>query len=51
MFVCTDSTEIFSKLRPACLNYNLPNVFTDSYSAGVSLLIDFFSLGHIFTDY
>ena len=24
-FVCTDSTEIFSKLRSAGLNYNLPS--------------------------
>ena len=24
IFVCTDSTEIFSKLRSAGLNYNLP---------------------------
>ena len=30
-FVCTDSTEIFSKLRSADLNYNLPSLFTDSY--------------------
>ena len=36
IFVCTDSTEIFfSKLRPACLNYNI-SFFTDSYCAGVS---------------
>ena len=35
IFVCTDSTEIFfSKLRSACLNYNLPSFFTDSYCAG-----------------
>ena len=34
IFVCTDSTEIFSKLRSACLNYNLPCFFTDSYCAG-----------------
>ena len=31
---CTDSTEIFSKLRSASLNYNLPSFFTDSYCAG-----------------
>ena len=36
IFVCTDSTEIFSKLRSAGLNYNLPFFFTDSYCAGVS---------------
>ena len=37
IFVCTDSTEtFFSKLRSACLNYNLPSFFTDSYCAGVS---------------
>ena len=34
VFVCTDSTEIFSKLRSAGLNYNLPCFFTDSYCAG-----------------
>ena len=34
IFVCTDSTEIFSKLRSAGLNYNLPCFFTDSYCAG-----------------
>ena len=35
VFVCTDSTEIFfSKLRSACLNYNLPSFFTDSYRGG-----------------
>ena len=32
-FFCTDSTEIFSKLRSAGLNYNLPSFFTDSYCA------------------
>ena len=36
VFVCTDSTEIFSKLRSAGLNYNLLCFFTDSYCAGVS---------------
>ena len=37
IFVCTDSTEIiFSKLRSADLNYNLPSFFTVSYCAGVS---------------
>ena len=36
IYVCTDSTEIFSKLRSAGLNYNLPSFFTDSYCAGVS---------------
>ena len=35
IFFCTDSTEIFSKLRSAGLNYNLPSFFTDSYRAGV----------------
>ena len=34
IFVCTDSTEIFSKLRPAGLNYKLPSFFTESYCAG-----------------
>ena len=34
IFVCTDSTEIFSKLRSAGLNYNLPSFFTDSYCVG-----------------
>ena len=35
IFVCTVSTEIFfSKLRSVGLNYNLPSLFTDSYSAG-----------------
>ena len=34
IFVCTDSTEILSKLRSAGLNYNLPCFFTDSYYAG-----------------
>ena len=36
IFVCTDSTEIFSKLRSAGLNYNLQSFFTESYCAGVS---------------
>ena len=27
IFVCSDSTEIFSKLRSAGLNYNLPSFF------------------------
>ena len=51
IFVCTDSTEIFSKLRSAGLNYNLPSFFTDSYCAGgikLALLIDFF---HFFCKY
>ena len=35
IFVCTDSTEIlFSKLRSAGLNYNLPSFFTDSNCGG-----------------
>ena len=35
IFVCTDSAEIlFSKLRSAGLNYNLPSFFTESYCAG-----------------
>ena len=37
--ICTDSTEIlFSKLRPAGLNYHLPKhkFFTFPYCAGVS---------------
>ena len=34
IFVCTNSTEIFSKLRSAGLNYNLPSFFTDSFCAG-----------------
>ena len=34
IFVCTDSTETFSKLRSAGLNYNLPSFFTDSYCVG-----------------
>ena len=35
IFVCTDFTEIFfSKLRSACLNFNMPSFFTDSYCAG-----------------
>ena len=35
IFVCTDSTEIlFSKLRSAGLNYNLPSFFTESYCVG-----------------
>ena len=35
-FFCLDSTEIFvSKLRSACLNYNLPSFFTASNCAGV----------------
>ena len=34
VFVCTDSTEIFSNLRSAGSNYNLPCFFTDSYCAG-----------------
>ena len=33
-FVCTDSTEIFSKLSSSGLNYNLPSFFTESYCAG-----------------
>ena len=44
---CTDSTEIFSKLRSTGLNYNLPSFFTDSYCAGVSnkhCLLTFFHL-------
>ena len=37
IIVCTDSSEIFfSKLRSACLNYNLPSFLNDSYCAGVS---------------
>ena len=36
IFVCKVSTEIFSKLRFAGLNYNLPSFFTDSYCAGIS---------------
>ena len=27
IFVCTDCTEIFSKLRSAGLNYNMPSFF------------------------
>ena len=38
IFVCTDSTEIVSKLRSAGLNYNLPCFFTDSYCAGGYLI-------------
>ena len=34
IFVCTDSTEVFSKLRSAGLNYNLPSFFADSCCAG-----------------
>ena len=34
IFVCTDSTESFFKLRSAGLNYNLPCFFTDSYCEG-----------------
>ena len=34
IFVCTDSTEIFSKLRSAGLTYNLLIFFNDSYCAG-----------------
>ena len=34
IFVCTDFTEIFSKLRSAGLNYNLPSFVTDSYCGG-----------------
>ena len=34
IFVCTDSSEIFfSKLRPACSNYNMLSFFTDVYCA------------------
>ena len=33
-FFCTDCTEIFSKLRSAGLNNNLPSFFTDSYCVG-----------------
>ena len=33
-FLCTYSTEVFSKLRSAGLNYNLPSFFTESYCAG-----------------
>ena len=33
-FVFTDCTEVFSKLRSAGLNYNLPSFFTDIYRAG-----------------
>ena len=29
IFDCTDSTEIFSKLRSAGLNYSFPSFFTD----------------------
>ena len=38
IFVCTDSTEIFSKLKSAGLNYmyNLPSFFTVSYCAELS---------------
>ena len=36
IIVCTDSSEIFSKLRSAGLSYNLPIFFNDSYCAGVS---------------
>ena len=38
-FVCRDSIEIFSKLRSAGLNYNLPCFFTDSYCAGYLISI------------
>ena len=34
IFVCTDSTEIFSKLRSAGLTYNLLFFFNYSYCAG-----------------
>ena len=37
-FVCTDPTEIFSKLRSAGLNHNLPSFFTDSYCGGGYLI-------------
>ena len=45
VFVCTDSTEIFSKLRSAGLNYSLPSFFTDLLCGGylISIVIDFFS--------
>ena len=36
IFVCTDPTETFSKLRSAGLNYNLQSFFTDTYCVGVS---------------
>ena len=42
--ICTDSTELlFSKLKPAGLNYHLPKLsfFTDPYHAG-ALLSNFF---------
>ena len=50
IFVCTDSTETFSKLRSTCLNYNLQSFFTDSYCVGVSnnhCLLTFFHLAKI----
>ena len=53
IFVCTDSTEIFSKLRSAGLNYNLPSFFTDLTVRGVSnkhCLLTFF-IENIFFDY
>ena len=34
IFVCTDYTEIFSKLKSAGLNYNLTSFFSDSYCEG-----------------
>ena len=34
IFVYTDSSEIFSKLRSAGFYYNLPSFFTESYCAG-----------------
>ena len=45
IFVCTDSIEIFSKLRSAGLNYNLPSFALTLTMRGVSnkhLLVDFF---------
>ena len=46
IFVCTNSIEIFSKLRSAGLNYNLPS-FSLTYCAGVSnkhCLLTFFTI-------
>ena len=36
IFVCTDSTEVFSKLRSAGLNYNLPSFSLTLTVRGVS---------------
>ena len=42
IFVCPDSTEIFSKLRSAVLNYNMLSFFTVRGVSNKHCLLTFF---------